>query len=133
MVLNTKHFEILKELKKEDELSRLANIFNQTERNIRYKIAELNENLGEEKIFIKKRKIYCLLDEEDINSLIGGLNENNYVYEQQERIDFLILETILQKDEFHINEIIEVLQISKSTFRADIKIWKNKLSKMGIK
>lgn len=133
MVLNTKHFEILKELKKEDELSRLANIFNQTERNIRYKIAELNENLGEEKIFIKKRKIYCLLDEEDINSLIGGLNENNYVYEQQERIDFLILETILQKDEFYINEIIEVLQISKSTFRADIKIWKNKLSKMGIK
>ncbi|EHO18432.1 hypothetical protein [Fusobacterium necrophorum] len=56
MALNTKHFEILKELKKEDDLKRVADIFNQTERNIRYKIQELNENLGQEKIFIKKEK-----------------------------------------------------------------------------
>lgn len=132
MALNKKHFEILKELKKEDDLKRIANIFNQTERSIRYKIEELNENLGQEKIFIKKRKIFCLLDEKDISSLIKGLNEYNYIYEQKERIDLLILESILQKDEFQIEELADLLQISKSTLRADIKILSPKLSKMGI-
>ena len=58
MALNKKHFEILKELKKEDDLKRIASIFNQTERSIRYKIGELNENLGEEKIFIKKFMLF---------------------------------------------------------------------------
>lgn len=132
LALNTKHFEILKELKKEDDLKRIANVFNQTERNIRYKIQELNENLGQEKIFIKKRKIFCLLDEKDITSLIKGLNEHNYIYEQKERIDLLVLESILQKDDFQIEEIAELLQMSKSTLRADIKILNTRLSKMGI-
>lgn len=76
VALNTKHFEILKELKKEDDLQRIASIFNQTERNMRYKIAELNENLGKDKIYIKKRKIYCLLTDEDIEKLIGGMSKN---------------------------------------------------------
>lgn len=132
LALNTKHFEILKELKKEDDLKRVANIFNQTERNIRYKIGELNENLGEEKIFIKKRKIYCLLDEKDIAALVKSMNENNYVYEQKERIDLLILETVLQEDEFQLENLAESLQMSKSTLRADIKILAERLSKMGI-
>ncbi|MCI7344298.1 MAG: helix-turn-helix domain-containing protein, partial [Fusobacterium necrophorum] len=132
MALNTKHFEILKELKKEDDLKRVADIFNQTERNIRYKIQELNENLGQEKIFIKKRKIYCLLDENDIASLIKGLNVQNYVYEQKERMDLLIIETILQEDEFQIEELADSLQMSKSTLRADIKILTEKLKKVGI-
>lgn len=132
MALNTKHFEILKELKKEDDLKRIANIFNQTERNIRYKIEELNENLGQEKIFIKKRKIFCLLDEKDISSLITGLNEHNYIYEQKERIDLLILESILQNDEFEIEEMADLLQMSKSTLRADVKILNTRLSKMGM-
>ncbi len=132
LALNTKHFEILKELKKEDDLKRVANIFNQTERNIRYKIQELNENLGQEKIFIKKRKIYCLLDEQDISSLIKGLNVQNYVYEQKERMDLLIIKTILHEDEFQIEEIADSLQMSKSTLRADIKILAEKLRKVGI-
>lgn len=131
-MLNTKHFEILKELKKEDDLQRIASIFNQTERNIRYKIAELNENLGQNKLFIKKRKIYCLLEKEDIVSLIGGINKYNYIYRQQERIDYLILESILQKDEFYIDDIADMLEISKSTIRADIKLLKEKLAKSGI-
>lgn len=131
-MLNTKHFEILKELRKEDDLQRIANIFNQTERNIRYKVAELNENLGENKIFIKKRKIYCLLEKEDIVALIGGINKYNYIYRQQERIDYLILESILQKDEFYIEEIASMLEVSKSTIRADIKLLKEKLAKTGI-
>ncbi len=131
-MLNTKHFEILKELKKEDELQRIANIFNQTERNIRYKIAELNESLGERKIIIKKRKIFCFLEKEDIISLIGGINKYNYIYRQQERLDYLILESILEKDEFCIEEIASTLEISKSTIRADVKLLKDKLAKTGI-
>ena len=131
-MLNTKHFEILKELKKEDELQRITNIFNQTERNIRYKIAELNESLGERKIIIKKRKIFCFLEKEDIISLIGGINKYNYIYRQQERLDYLILESILEKDEFCIEEIASTLEISKSTIRADVKLLKDKLAKTGI-
>lgn len=132
MILNTKHFEILKELKKEDDLKRIATIFNQTERNIRYKIAELNSNLGEEKIFIKKRKIYCMLSKEDIDSLLCHIDKCNYIYNQEERTNLLVMETILQKDKFSLEEVEELLQISKSTLRADIKIWKLKLAKMGI-
>lgn len=133
LALTTKHFEILKELKKEDDLTRIAGIFNQTERNIRYKIEELNENFGQKKIFIKKRKIFCLLDEKDISSFIKGLHEHNYIYEQKERMDLLILESILQKDEFQIEEIADLLQMSKSTLRADIKVLNTRLSKMGIR
>lgn len=46
-------------------------------------------------------------------------------------MDLLIIETILQEDEFQIEELADSLQMSKSTLRADIKILTEKLKKWG--
>ena len=54
-MLKKQHFEILKIIENERKLSKVAELLNLTERSVRYKIDEINEELGSKKIEIKKR------------------------------------------------------------------------------
>ena len=49
------HFELLKLIENEKKLPKIAEILNLTERSVRYKIDEINQELGKKKIEIKKR------------------------------------------------------------------------------
>ena len=84
-MLKKQHFEILKIIGKESKLSKVAELLNLTERSIRYKIDEINEELGSKKIEIKKREFFSLLTEDDMEKLFENIEENNYIYSQKER------------------------------------------------
>ena len=53
-MLKKQHFELLKLIENEKKLSKIAELLNLTERSVRYKIDEINEEIGSKKIEIKK-------------------------------------------------------------------------------
>lgn len=132
-MLKKQHFEILKIIEKESKLSKVAELLNLTERSIRYKIDEINEELGSKKIEIKKREFFSLLTEDDMEKLFENIEENNYIYSQKEREELIILYTLMKKDNFLLKELADKLGTSKSTIRNDLKNLKKILLKYNIK
>ncbi len=132
-MLKKQHFEILKIIGKESKLSKVAELLNLTERSIRYKIDEINEELGSKKIEIKKREFFSLLTEDDMEKLFENIEENNYIYSQKEREELIILYTLMKKDNFLLKELADKLGTSKSTIRNDLKNLKKILLKYNIK
>ena len=132
-MLKKQHFEILKIIGKESKLSKVAELLNLTERSIRYKIDEINEELGSKKIEIKKREFFPLLTEDDMEKLFENIEENNYIYSQKEREELIILYTLMKKDNFLLKELADKLSTSKSTIRNDLKNLKKILLKYNIK
>lgn len=132
-MLKKQHFEILKIIEKESKLSKVAELLNLTERSIRYKIDEINEELGSKKIEIKKREFFSLLTENDMEKLFENIEENNYIYSQKEREELIILYTLIKKDNFLLKELADKLNTSKSTIRNDLKNLKKMLLKYNIK
>ena len=132
-MLKKQHFEILKIIGKESKLSKVAELLNLTERSIRYKIYEINEELGSKKIEIKKREFFSLLTEDDMEKLFENIEENNYIYSQKEREELIILYTLMKKDNFLLKELADKLSTSKSTIRNDLKNLKKILLKYNIK
>ena len=65
-MLKKQHFELLKLIENEKKLSKIAELLNLTERSVRYKIDEINEELGIKKIQIKKREFFSSLTDEDM-------------------------------------------------------------------
>ena len=84
-MLKKQHFELLKLIENEKKLPKIAEILNLTERSVRYKINEINEELGTKKIEIKKREFFSSLTDEDMDKLIENIEGANYIYNQKER------------------------------------------------
>lgn len=132
-MLKKQHFELLKLIENEKKLPKIAEILHLTERSIRYKINEINEELGEKKIIIKKREFFSFLTDNDIDRLIEKIERENYVYNQKEREKLIILYTLMKKDNFLLREVAEKLGTSKSTIRNDLKKLKKILLGYGIR
>ena len=96
-MLKKQHFEILKIIENERKLSKVAELLNLTERSVRYKIDEINEELGSKKIEIKKREFFSSMTENDMDKLFENVEENNYTYSQKEREELIILYTLKYK------------------------------------
>ena len=120
-MLKKQHFELLKLIENEKKLPKIAELLNLTERSIRYKIDEINEELGTKKIEIKKREFFSSLTDKDMEKLIENVEGANYVYNQKEREELIILYTLMKKDNFLLKEVAEKLGTSKSTIRNDLK------------
>ena len=120
-MLKKQHFELLKLIENEKKLSKIAELLNLTERSVRYKIDEINEELGTKKIEIKKREFFSSLTDEDMEKLIENVEGENYIYNQKEREKLIILYTLMKKDKFLLKEVAEKLGTSKSTIRNDLK------------
>ena len=120
-MLKKQHFELLKLIENEKKLSKIAELLNLTERSVRYKIDEINEELGTKKIEIKKREFFSSLTDEDMEKLIENVERENYIYNQKEREKLIILYTLMKKDKFLLKEVAEKLGTSKSTIRNDLK------------
>ena len=84
-MLKKQHFEILKIIENERKLSKVAELLNLTERSVRYKIDEINEELGSKKIEIKKREFFSSMTENDMDKLFENIEEINYIYSKKER------------------------------------------------
>ena len=120
-MLKKQHFELLKLIENEKKLPKIAELLKLTERSIRYKIDEINEELGTKKIEIKKREFFSSLTDEDMEKLIENVEGENYIYNQKEREKLIILYTLMKKDKFLLKEVAEKLGTSKSTIRNDLK------------
>ena len=132
-MLKKQHFEILKIIENERKLSKVAELLNLTERSVRYKIDEINEELGSKKIEIKKREFFSSVTENDMDKLFENIEESNYIYSQKEREELIILYTLMKKDKFLLKEVAEKLGTSKSTIRNDLKNVKKTLLDYNIK
>ena len=132
-MLKKQHFEILKIIENESKLSKVAELLNLTERSIRYKVDEINEEIGSKKIEIKKREFFSSITENDMDKLFDNIEESNYIYSQKEREELIILYTLMKKDNFLLKELADKLSTSKSTIRNDLKKLKKILLKYNIK
>ena len=132
-MLKKQHFELLKLIENEKKLPKIAEFLKLTERSIRYKIDEINEELGTRKIEIKKREFFSSLSDEDMTKLIENIEGESYVYNQKEREELIILYTLMKKDNFLLKEVAEKLGTSKSTIRNDLKNLKKILLNYNIK
>ena len=132
-MLKKQHFELLKLIENEKKLSKIAELLNLTERSVRYKIDEINEELGIKKIQIKKREFFSSLTDEDMIKLFENIEGEKYVYNQKEREELLILYTLMRKDNFLLKEVAEKIGTSKSTIRNDLKSLKKMLLDYNIK
>ena len=126
-MLKKQHFELLKLIENEKKLSKIAELLNLTERSVRYKIDEINEELGIKKIQIKKREFFSSLTDEDMIKLFENIEGEKYVYNQKEREELIILYTLMRKDNFLLKEVAEKIGTSKSTIRNDLKSLKKML------
>ena len=132
-MLKKQHFELLKLIENEKKLCKIAGLLNLTERSIRYKIDEINEELGTKKIEIKKREFFSSLTDEDMIKLIENIEGEKYVYNQREREELIILYTLIKKDNFLLKEVAEKIGTSKSTIRNDLKSLKKILLEYNIR
>ena len=132
-MLKKQHFELLKLIENEKKLPKIAELLTLTERSIRYKIDEINEELGTKKIEIKKREFFSSLTDEDMTKLVENVEGENYIYNQKERQELIILYTLMKKDNFLLKEVAEKLGTSKSTIRNDLKNLKKILLDYNIK
>ena len=132
-MLKKQHFELLKLIENEKKLSKIAELLNLTERSVRYKIDEINEEIGSKKIEIKKREFFSSLDKDDMDKLFKNIESRNYIYSQKEREELIILYTLMKKDKFLLKEVAEKLGTSKSTIRNDLKNLKKILLEYNIK
>ena len=132
-MLKKQHFELLKLIENEKKLSKIAELLNLTERSVRYKIDEINEELGIKKIQIKKREFFSSLTDEDMIKLFENIEGEKYVYNQKEREELIILYTLMRKDNFLLKEVAEKIGTSKSTIRNDLKSLKKMLLDYNIK
>ena len=132
-MLKKQHFEILKIIENESKLLKVAELLNLTERSVRYKVDEINEEIGSKKIEIKKREFFSSITENDMDKLFDNIEESNYIYSQKEREELIILYTLMKKDNFLLKELADKLSTSKSTIRNDLKKLKKILLKYNIK
>jgi len=132
-MLKKQHFELLKLIENEKKLSKIAELLNLTERSVRYKIDEINEEIGSKKIEIKKREFFSSLNKGDMDKLFENIESTNYIYSQKEREELIILYTLMKKDKFLLKEVAEKLGTSKSTIRNDLKNLKKILLEYNIK
>lgn len=132
-MLKKQHFELLKLIENEKKLSKIAELLNLTERSVRYKIDEINEEIGSKKIKIKKREFFSSLNKDDMDKLFENIESTNYIYNQKEREELIILYTLMKKDKFLLKEVAEKLGTSKSTIRNDLKNLKKILLEYNIK
>ena len=132
-MLKKQHFELLKLIENEKKLSKIAELLNLTERSVRYKIDEINEEIGSKKIEIKKREFFSFLNKDDMDKLFENIESRNYIYSKKEREELIILYTLMKKDKFLLKEVAEKLGTSKSTIRNDLKNLKKILLDYNIK
>lgn len=102
-----------------------------SERTIRYRIKDLNENFSSQKNFIYiEKKIIKFKGE--ISFLEKILEQEEYVFGSNERIEIILLLLLFNSEGYKAEKIITILNISRSTLKQDLKILRNELKEKNI-
>ena len=127
-MVKKRHFEIINLMinsKNGITIKNIADLYNMTERNIRYDIDELNmffkEKNGRDIIEINNNKLKILYDKKEIEKVIHKISIGEYYLSEDERIDILFYEIFLLKNEFILQYFSEKYGLSKTTIRYSLK------------
>lgn len=127
-MLNKRCVDIIKkfsENKKDVLLKDLAEYFGVSERSIRYDIDNINYFLAKKGLnqIEKVAKGYFEVNESDenLNEIIEILNTSFYTFSKHERKEYIKALTLFSLDTIKLHEIGEVLSVSISTVKLDLK------------
>ena len=135
MTLSTRNLLILDFLikHKQSSIKEIAEKFNISESSARYDLKNI-EVLIEKKNanieFLSKGNIYFNNSEKNIFDF--SQDNLQYILTSEERVEFLEIFILLNNQPFNIQRIIEILDITRNTFKSDFEKVKQNFYKMGI-
>lgn len=105
----------------------IAKELNISERTIRYRIKDLNENLSlqNNSVYVEKK---ILKYKGDIFFLNNFLEKEEYIFNLEERVEIIILLLLFNSEGCKAEKILEILNISRSTLKNDLKIIREKFN-----
>lgn len=128
MSLNNLDCLILNEVMKGNMvlIHELAERYKMSERNIRYKIDNINYYLSKNKLPTmvnnNKGEIFFEKSKKSFFSISSQIiNDSDYIFSKEEREQLVIVSILLKTDIFTISEINEDLDVSVSTIKKDMK------------
>lgn len=124
MSLNRRDIKLLEKINNNIfPISSLAEKYSVSERNIRYSIDNINFYLRKmelPEIVIKKGNLEFSINDKELDSFIEALNMNIYVFSQEERKDYILI-NYLFRENVKISEMEEGLKVSRTTIKKDLK------------
>ena len=124
MSLNRRDIKLLEKINNNIfPISSLAEKYSVSERNIRYSIDNINFYLRKmelPEIVIKKGNLEFSINDKELDSFIEALNMNIYVFSQEERKDYILI-NYLFRENVKISEMEENLKVSRTTIKKDLK------------
>ena len=114
----------------------ISNLYNITERSIRYDIDELNvffqEKNNKDIIEINNNRLKILYSENEIEDIVENIKEKEYFLSENERVNILSYEIFLSKNEFILQYFTEKYNLSKTTVRCSLKELNKIISEYGL-
>ncbi|BBM35221.1 PRD domain protein [Pseudoleptotrichia goodfellowii] len=127
-MVKKRHFEIINLMinsKNGITIRNIADLYNMTERSIRYDIDELNIFFKEKNcrniIEINNNKLKILYVKKEIEKIIYKISIEEYYLSEEERINVLSYEVFLLKNEFILQYFSKKYNLSKTTIRYSLK------------
>ena len=138
-MVKKRYFEIINlVLNSNDEITikDISNLYNITERSIRYDIDELNvffqEKNNKDIIEINNNRLKILYSEDEIEGIVENIKEKEYFLSENERVNILSYEIFLSKNEFILQYFTEKYNLSKTTVRYSLKELNKIISEYGL-
>ena len=127
-MVKKRYFEIINlVLNSNDEITikDISNLYNITERSIRYDIDELNvffqEKNNRDIIEINNNRLKILYSGNEIEEIIRNIKVKEYFLSENERVNILAYEIFLVKNEFILQYFTKKYNLSKTTVRYSLK------------
>ena len=127
-MVKKRYFEIINlVLNSNDEITvkDISNLYNITERSIRYDIDELNmffqEKNNRDIIEINNNRLKILYSGNEIEKIVRNIRVKEYFLSENERVNILAYEIFLVKNEFILQYFTEKYNLSKTTVRHSLK------------
>lgn len=138
-MVKKRYFEIINlVINSNDEITvkDISNLYNITERSIRYDIDELNvffqKKNNKDIIEINNNRLKILYSENEIEGIVENIKEKEYFLSENERVDILSYEIFLSKNEFILQYFTEKYNLSKTTVRYSLKELNKIISEYGL-
>ena len=138
-MVKKRYFEIINlVINSNDEITvkDISNLYNITERSIRYDIDELNvffqEKNNKDIIEINNNRLKILYSENEIEDIVENIKEKEYFLSENERVNILSYEIFLSKNEFILQYFTEKYNLSKTTIRYSLKELNKIISEYGL-
>ena len=138
-MIKKRYFEIINlVINSNDEITvkDISNLYNITERSIRYDIDELNvffqEKNNKDIIEINNNRLKILYSENEIEDIVENIKEKEYFLSENERVNILSYEIFLSKNEFILQYFTEKYNLSKTTVRCSLKELNKIISEYGL-